>query len=355
MNVRSQKHVFGPVPSRRLGRSLGVDLVPFKTCSYDCIYCQLGRTTCQTVKRREWVPMDAVLDELKLNLASRPDYITLSGSGEPTLHSRLGEIIEHIQAMTAVPVAVLTNGSLLWQKEVREEVALADVVLPSLDAPDPERFEFINRPHREITFDRLLDGLEAFRREFTGRYWIEVMLLDGYTTLPPQVRKLVEYTRRIQPDKVQLNTAVRPPAEEYAMAVPPQRLAEIASVFGAGAEVMAEYRGREASISCDGGQRAVLELLRRRPCTEADLAAGLAMRLIELGKHLAVLEAAGQVASNRRGSLVYYRLVRHAGSDEVPPARDRILGTNSPGDPNALRSRAAGSRQHVLHRCKRKE
>ena len=212
MKVRSQQHVFGPVPSRRLGRSLGVDLVPFKTCSYDCIYCQLGRTTCRTVNRQEWVPMDVVLDELKLKLASRPDYITLSGSGEPTLHSRLGELIEHIQAMTAVPVAVLTNASLLWQKEVREEVALADVVLPSLDAPDPERFAFINRPHPEITFDRLLDGLEMFRRECAGKYWLEVMLLDGYTTLPPQVRQLAEYVRRIRPDKVQLNTAVRPPA-----------------------------------------------------------------------------------------------------------------------------------------------
>src|ERR1035437_696237 len=204
------KHVFGPVPSRRLGRSLGVDLVPFKTCSYDCIYCQLGRTTRKTVERKEWVPMDAVLDELKRKLTCRPDYITLSGSGEPTLHSRLGEIIEHIQAMTAVPVAVLTNCSLLWQAEVRDEVALADVVLPSLDAPDPERFEFINRPHPDITFERLLDGLAAFRREFSGKYWLEVMLLGGYTSLPPQIRQLAEWTRRIQPDKVQLNTAARP-------------------------------------------------------------------------------------------------------------------------------------------------
>ena len=232
------------MPSRRLGRSLGVDLVPFKTCTYDCIYCQLGRTTCKTLERKEWVPMDAVLDELKQKLACRPDYITLSGSGEPTLYSRLGEIIEHIQAMTAVPVAVLTNGSLLWQKAVREEVALADVVLPSLDAPDPERFEFINRPHPEITFDRLMEGLAAFRREFSGQYWLEVMLLGGYTSLPAQVRQLAEWARRIQPDKVQLNTAVRPPAEDYAMAVPPERLAELARLFEPAAEVVAEHRGQ---------------------------------------------------------------------------------------------------------------
>jgi wyosine [tRNA(Phe)-imidazoG37] synthetase (radical SAM superfamily) len=155
-----------------------VDLVPFKTCSYDCIYCQLGHTTCHTVERKEWVPLDAVLDELKLKLASRPDYITLSGSGEPTLYSRLGELIEHIQAMTEVPVAVLTNGSLLWQKPVRDALALADLVMPSLDAPDHDRFEFINRPHPDITFKRLLEGLEAFRREFSGKYWLELMLVS---------------------------------------------------------------------------------------------------------------------------------------------------------------------------------
>ena len=134
MKFRQQHYVFGPVPSRRLGRSLGVDLVPFKTCTFDCIYCHLGRTTCHTIERKEWVPANAVLDELKRKLACRPDYITLSGSGEPTLHSGLDDIIEHIQAMTGVPVAVLTNGSLLWQPELRAELALADVVMPSLDA-----------------------------------------------------------------------------------------------------------------------------------------------------------------------------------------------------------------------------
>lgn len=156
------QHVFGPVPSRRLGRSLGVDLVPFKTCTYDCIYCQVGRTTCKTMERKEWVPMDLVLDELEGKLACRPDYVTLSGSGEPTLHSRLGEIIEQIQAMTDVPVAVLTNGWLLWQPQVRAELALADMVLPSLDAGDPTKFNFINRPHPSLSFDRVVEGLIAF-------------------------------------------------------------------------------------------------------------------------------------------------------------------------------------------------
>ncbi|MCU0782896.1 MAG: radical SAM protein [Verrucomicrobia bacterium] len=304
---RSDKHVFGPVPSRRLGRSLGVDLVPFKICNYDCIYCQLGRTTCKTVERKEWVPMDAVLDELKQKLTSKPDYITLSGSGEPTLHSRLGEIIEHIQAMTAVPVAVLTNGSLLWQKEVREEVALADVVLPSLDAPAAERFEFINRPHPEITFERLVDGLKAFRREFSGKYWLEVMLLDGYTTLPPQIRQLASLVRRIQPDKVQLNTAVRPPAEEYAMAVPPKRLAQLAWMFKPTAEVVAEHRAPRVSAESQASAEGILALLRRRPCTVAGIALGLGMKPNEAVKFLADLEVRGKVWGERHEQEQFYR------------------------------------------------
>jgi len=301
------KHVFGPVPSRRLGRSLGVDLVPFKICSYDCIYCQLGRTTCKTVERKEWVPMHAVLDELKRKLASRPDYITLSGSGEPTLHSRMGEIIEHIQAMSDVPVAVLTNGSLLCQKEVREEVALADVVIPTLAAPDPERFEFINRPYSGITFDQLVHGLAAFRREFVGRYWLEVMLLDAYTTLPPQVRQLAGYAQRIQPDKVQLNTAVRPPAEQYALAVPPERLAELARAFRPRAEVIAEYRGQPATGELHASAEVVLTLLRRRPCTMPDIARGLGMKPAEVVKRLADLKRRGLVLGERRGLEQFYR------------------------------------------------
>jgi wyosine [tRNA(Phe)-imidazoG37] synthetase (radical SAM superfamily) len=307
MKPLRQHHIFGPVPSRRLGRSLGVDLVPFKTCTYDCIYCQLGRTTCKTLERKEWVPMDAVLEELKHKLASRPDYITLSGSGEPTLYSRLGEIIEHIQAMTAVPVALLTNGSLLWQKAVREEAALADVVLPSLDAPDAERFEFINRPHPEITFERLMEGLVAFRREFSGQYWLEVMLLGGYTSLPAQVRQFAEWARRIQPDKVQLNTAVRPPAEEYAMAVPPERLAELARLFKPAAEVVAEHRAQAAPADSQASADAILALIRRRPCTVEGMAQGLGIRPSEAVKLLDALAARGDILSERRGQEQFYR------------------------------------------------
>ena len=306
------KHVFGPVPSRRLGRSLGVDLVPLKVCSYDCIYCQLGRTTKKTIERKEWVPTAAVLDELKRKLACRPDYITFSGSGEPTLHSGLGEIIEHIQAMTKTPVAVLTNGSLLWEPQLRAELALADVVMPSLDTGDELLFRAVNRPHPDITFERLVSGLEQFRREFSGQYWLEVLLLAGHTALPAHVQKIAEWVRRIQPDRVQLNTAVRPPAEDFAVPVSLARLTELARLFRPKAEVVAEYRRRGNHIDADASQQAILELLRRRPCTEEDVAGGLAMRPIEAAKHLAQLEAAGRIVSQQHGGEIYYHLVRRA-------------------------------------------
>lgn len=303
----SKSRVFGPVPSRRLGRSLGIDLVPFKTCPYDCIYCQLGRTTNKTVERREWVSMDAVLDELKGKLVLRPDYITLSGSGEPTLHSRLGEIIEHVQAMTDVPVAVLTNGSLLWQKEVRDEVSLADVVMPSLDAGDGAKFSFINRPHPSLKFDQVLDGLIALRQQFTGQYWLEVFLLRGYTAIEADVRRLAAWVKRIRPDRVQLNTVARPPTEEFALSVSPEALEMFARQFDPPAEVVAERPSRLAKKSRVLARSALIELLLRRPCTAEGVAAGLELNRLEVLKELEHLAGRGEIEAFRHQGAVYYR------------------------------------------------
>ncbi|ABK19276.1 radical SAM protein [Syntrophobacter fumaroxidans] len=157
-------YVYGPVPSRRLGRSLGIDLVPMKTCTYDCLYCQLGKTTLKTTRRREWVTVEAVLTELEGHLAGEPDYITISGSGEPSLHSGLGSLISAIKAMPPAPVEVLTNSSLLWLPEVREALSGADLVIPSLDAGEDRLLRRVNRPHQEVTFHRMIDGLHEFRR-----------------------------------------------------------------------------------------------------------------------------------------------------------------------------------------------
>ncbi len=307
-------YIFGPVPSRRLGRSLGVDLVPFKTCSYDCIYCQLGRTTRKTVERREWVPLDAVLAELKGKLATEPDYITLSGSGEPTLFSRLDELIAGIRGMTDVPVAVLTNGSLLWQAEVRRQLADAHLVVPSLDAGNATLFNAINRPHESITFEAMLEGLIDFRAGYRGACWLEIFLLAGHTAIDEEVRRIAECVRRIGPDRVQLNTATRPTAEDYAVMVDRPRMAELAARFDPPAEVIADYRGVHAQSQFQAGRESVLEMVQRRPCSLDDIADGLNMHRNEAIKYVEELDVSGQVVKQSIGGKLFYSGV-HGGGD----------------------------------------
>jgi len=308
MKTAMSSYIFGPVPSRRLGRSLGVDLVPFKTCTYDCIYCQLGRTTCKTTRRKEWVPREDVLAELGSKLPCGPDYITLSGSGEPTLHAHTGELIERIRSMTDIPVAVLTNGSLLWQEEVRRQLVGASLVIPSLDAGDEIVFHAVNRPHEDISFGRMLEGLIAFREEFPGEYWLEVFLLAGYTAIEAEVAKLARCAERIRPDRVQLNTVARPPAQAYAVAVSAERMTELAAMFDPPAEVIAEFRDVHNHAEFAAGREEVLGMLRRRPCSLEDIANGLGMHRNEVVKYLEELEAGQRITQSWATGKAYYRL-----------------------------------------------
>jgi len=154
---KKREYIYGPVPSRRLGRSLGVDVVPFKICTYDCIYCQLGKTTHKTTQHSEWAPPETVIEQLKSKLYTKPDYITISGSGEPTLYSKVGKVIRKIKEITNIPVAVLTNGSLLWLPDVRNSLVAADLVLPSLDAGSDQLFRYVNRPYQDIHFNKMLE------------------------------------------------------------------------------------------------------------------------------------------------------------------------------------------------------
>ncbi len=303
------RHVFGPVPSRRLGRSLGVDLVPFKTCSYDCIYCQLGPTTCRTIERKNWVPLDRVIADVESRLSSQPDYITLSGSGEPTLFAHVGELITRIKAVTDIPVAVLTNGSLLWLEDVRRQLLRADLVIPSLDAADEMMFRIVNRPHEQISFERMLDGLVAFRQEFPGQYWLEIMVVGGLTDTPTEIAKLAACVDRIQPDRVQLNTVTRPPAERHTVGVSRERLTELSSLFRPPAEVIADFRGVHQKSEFIVEREEVLAMLQRRPCSIEDIGQGLGMHRNEVVKHLEELRAMGQIESSIRGDKHYFKAV----------------------------------------------
>lgn len=304
------RYVFGPVPSRRLGRSLGVDLVPMKTCPFDCLYCQLGSTTCCSVERREWVPVAEVLRQLESRLDSAPDYITLSGSGEPTLYRRIGELIEGIRAMTDIPVAVLTNGALLWQPDVRRDLAGAQLVVPSLDACDEETFRAVNRPHASLSYSQVVEGLIALREEFQGQYWLEVFLLEGYTATSGAVRALAGQVRRIRPHRVQLNTVTRPPADGAAVAVSRDRMEAFAGYFDPPAEVIADFRTEEHAAQCRAGCGDVLQLLQRRPCTAGDIARGLGIHVNETLKYVEELLARGEIEVCREQDRQYYRPAR---------------------------------------------
>lgn len=302
-----KNHIFGPVPSHRLGRSLGIDLVPFKTCSFDCLYCQLGCTTCKTVERKEWVPLEDVLAQLKDKLSCKPDYITLSGSGEPTLFSRLDELIERIKEMTDVPVAVLTNGSLLWQEEVQRQLAEADLVMPSLDAGDPATFQLVNRPHESLRFEQVLAGLISFRRRFRGRYWLEILLIDGVTTTKAKLAALAECVARIGPDRLLLGTVTRPPAEACAIAVPSARLAELATAFSPPGEILPDLPEPNLASLGKASHEDILALLARRPCTVEDLAIGLGIHKIEAIKRIESLAADGLIEAVSGGERPVYR------------------------------------------------
>lgn len=306
------KYVYGPVASRRLGRSLGVDLVPFKTCTYDCVYCQLGRTTHQTTQRSEYVPVDAVLAGLKekLALGPKPDYISLAGSGEPTLHARIGDVIAGIKLLTRVPVAVLTNGSLLWMPDVQDALMEADLVMPSLDAGDEPMFQLVNRPHAEILFEVMVDGLAAFTARFRKLVWLEVLLVEGFTGNEKEVEKIATLARRIRPGRVQLNTVSRPPAEASVKPVSSQQLSAFCRLFPKAVEVISDAIPQNplpAGLSAVTDQE-ILALLARRPCTPQGVAAGLNLHLQEAAKRLHALAKAGKIAVLRKDEELFYQV-----------------------------------------------
>jgi wyosine [tRNA(Phe)-imidazoG37] synthetase (radical SAM superfamily) len=283
------KYLFGPVPSRRLGFSLGVDIIPFKTCTHDCIYCELGPTTRRTIQPVSTVSLDAVLAELREFLNSSPphlDFITLSGSGEPTLHPDLGDLIKEIKRMTPQPVALITNSSLLYKREILERVLLADVVLPSLDAVDANSFQTINRPHPDLTFGHLKEGLIQLGRAKGPRIWLEILFLRGLNDAPQQVEQLKQIAREINPEKIQLNTVVRPPVEDYAFPLTLSQLEELQKSFGPGAEIISGF-GREESLRGRTDMEIeIREMVSRRPCTAEDIALCLGLSLEETGRIL---------------------------------------------------------------------
>ncbi len=305
------KHIFGPVASRRLGRSLGIDLVPFKTCTWDCMYCECGRTTQHTVTRAEFVPLADLVREFEEWCAAggTADVITLAGSGEPTLYARIGELIDAIKACCAIPVCVLTNGTLLWCADVRRDLLHADIVIPTFDAPDDATFQRIHRPCRELDYARYVDGLRTFARAYTGQLWLEVFLVPGINDSDAMVRRIATVAAELHPAKVQLNTAVRPGTEPDVRPLASERMRELAALFTPPAEVIGTHNPNAAAYTAITDAQ-VLETVRRRPCTLADLAAGLGIPLSAAAKCVDALRAKGMIRVDTHNGLTFFSAER---------------------------------------------
>ena len=312
---QTYKYLYGPVPSRRFGRSLGVDLTPFKTCSFDCVFCQLGRTPQKTLVRKEYVPTDAVINEIQswLETDGDADYVTLAGSGEPTLHSGFGKVLQVLN-QNPIPSVLLTNGSMLMLPEVRDAASYADIVKVSLSAWDQQSFEWINRPHSQLLFKELIKGIKAFQAQFTGKLWVEVFMMMGINSAPENVKKIADQIKEIQPERVHLNTVVRPPAEEFAAPIEQTKLTSLAGIFDPPAEVIAEFKS-DSKNHIAATETSILSMLQRRPCSTAQIVASFGMHINEVSKYLGALMRTGQIREQRKKEDVYYAAVRTEKSD----------------------------------------
>ena len=292
------KYVFGPVPSRRLGQSLGIDTIPLKTCNWNCVYCQLGRTQPVVNKRMEYIGRGQIMDQVHRALeAHEPgeiDWVTFVGSGEPTLHSGIGWLIRAVKGLTDHPVAVITNGALLYQLEVREALAEADAVMPTLDAGTAELHRQINRPHPAVTYERLVGGLIAFRQEYGGKLWPEVMLVRGLNDTEHALCDIAVVLQRVKPNEVHISLPTRPPAETWVEPPNEEGLMRARAILGSVARVIHPIEGTFDLGGCDSLAEAVVSIITRHPMLEEDLVRALDQWAPDrVRDELAMLQASG--------------------------------------------------------------
>jgi wyosine [tRNA(Phe)-imidazoG37] synthetase (radical SAM superfamily) len=306
---RERKYIFGPVPSRRLGLSLGVDVIPKKLCSLDCVYCEVVVTDKRGLARKEYLPANEILAEVKEVIAEYPglDHITISGSGEPTLNSKIGDIIRGIKHMTNVPVAVLTNGTLLDNPDVRRDLMDADIVSPSMDAVSADVFEKVDRPNPNLRIDTIIDGIKTFRKEYKGRMWIEILFVKGMNDHDEEVLKMKQVLDEIQPEKIHLNTVIRPPAYAIAQPVGEDRLKEIQKILGDRSEIVGVFKETHKTIEHNADGQAILALLKRRAMTIDQMTESLAMRKEEIIISLEQLDLAKFIKSYQFNGEEYYQ------------------------------------------------
>ncbi len=304
------KYIFGPVPSRRLGLSLGVDLVPHKTCTLNCVYCECGRTTHLTLQRStEYGPVGLIKEELKAFLAGDPklDFITFSGSGEPTLHSDIGEVIRFLKsAYSQHQVALLTNGTLFYEPQVRKQILEADLINVSLDAVTPQTFISINRPHRGLKLSLIINGLISLRKEFEKQLWVEVFLVPGLNDSESELKKIKNILSMINPDRIQLNTLDRPGTESWVKPLDQKTLTDIAAYLY-DAEIIKRCRsGYNDQVYMMDFNKRILAALKRRPCTAEDVSKFLGVQVSGVQSYLDALIANGEIKKKEMPRGVFY-------------------------------------------------
>ena len=306
-------YLFGPVPSRRLGMSLGVDLVPKKVCSLDCVYCEVGRTTKLSGKREVYISSDCIKDELKDYFENNPapDYITITASGEPTLNLHLGEIIDFIKdAKPNMSIAVITNGTLLHDEKVRQALMKADLLLPSLDAATDNIFKKINRPAKDLNIEDCIQGLISLSKEFKGTMWLEVFILPGYNDNEAELNELKKAILQINPDSVQLNTLDRPGTVPNLRGATRDELQKIVDFWQMDkVEIIAKVKQTDKKQSYRKDTKsAIIETVSRRPCTLEDLIEILGLKSEEINIHLDTLNAEGKLERVEEERGVFYQM-----------------------------------------------
>jgi wyosine [tRNA(Phe)-imidazoG37] synthetase (radical SAM superfamily) len=307
------KHLFGPVPSRRLGMSLGIDLIPKKVCSLNCVYCEVGKTTKLTLDRMEYVKYDQVIAELKQFMSNKPkiDYITFSGSGEPTLNSRIGDVLNFVKKnYPNIKTAVLTNGTLFFNQKVRAALLQSDVILPSLDAASQAVFEKIDRPNSNLKIETYIQGLIDLRKEYQGKIWLEIFLLKAYNDSKKELDLLKNAILKINPDSIQLNTLDRPGTVADIIPLLKSELQEIIDYWNIpNIEIIAAAQERTSVESYSGDiETAIVETIARRPCTLDDLHRFLGIHVNEINKYLGTLEAKNKIETVQLERGVFYEL-----------------------------------------------
>ncbi|VBB42425.1 Radical SAM domain protein [uncultured Desulfatiglans sp.] len=301
------RYVFGPVPSRRLGLSLGIDLLPPKTCSFDCLYCEVGRTTLKLSEPRPLVSVAEVLEEARTILeTATTDVVTLAGSGEPTLHSGIGEVIAGLRDLSLEPVVLLTNGSLFWRKEVVHRVLAADVIMPTLCSAYPETFARIHRPHPDITLEKVIRGIRSLRNAYTGRLAMEVVLLAGINDTPQEIEALKDVLDELHADAVYLNTVARPPSDPTARAVAREKLEAVRTFLGESAEMVVSKPLAAGSGKGLSAAEVLIEVIRRRPLRLMDVCSSLGLTKDAAEALIRGFEVKGRIRPREQSGEVYY-------------------------------------------------